>query len=182
MRTRPTVEMGMAMNLREVRRLAMIALTLYCLPTLGWYFVMLLPAASYGGISYIVSSAVIPLAFLAVLVWLTARCSNAVGRIFTPPSLDGAALVGCVALRVLCLREIVVGCCAAGQWATMALIAGGGFSGLGMRWEAWLAYFFFVPCVSLMLFFLAAPMARWIVGQVDSGVMWWSPIFRWLTR
>jgi hypothetical protein len=174
------------MSLREVRRLSMFALTLLCLPILALGavspIVTVLVLRRTVGSAGVAGLALIPAGVLATLIWLTWRHGETVGRVFAPLGLDGPALFGCTAIRVLCLRQMIVGLCVGAQQTLPAIGAGGMYALFGVTWQAWCVNWFMVPAVSLALFFAAPWIAERIVGQVDSGVMWWSTTLRGLSR
>lgn len=194
------------MSRDNVRRLAILAFTLYCLTYLTRKSALsflavarpLMPSHRWPDVAEDILSggwsapgsaaltgaawALVPVLCLAVLIWLVFRHGAAVGRVFAPSSLDGGAMFGCAALRVLCLRPVIVGSVSGAQWVVESLAQGARFSTYGLEWPAWCAYYFFVPAVSLLLFFAAPWIAKWVVRQVDTGVMWWSPMIRWMTR
>src|SRR5208283_1724725 len=61
--------------------------------------------------SALLGSALVSLAGLFLLLWLTWSRADAVGRIFAPAGLGGAVAIGCAAIRVFCLRELTVAVC-----------------------------------------------------------------------
>jgi len=170
----------------EIRRLSMFALPLVCLPGLAASGLHSLAASEYHGVQPAarivgIEYALVPFAALLVLICLAWWRPAKVERVFTPSGLDGAGLIGCALIRVFCLRSLVAELCDCGMEAIWVAHAGGGLGPSGITWVVCLLRLL-VAAVPLLFFFAAPGIARWVVAQVDSSVMWWTSLLRWATR
>lgn len=187
------------MTQRDVRRLAVLALALLCVPNLVLGVIVLLLApgiASRAGVGDLgsfrsawIGAAMLFAAASVLLLGLTFRRADGVGSVFAPQGLAGAQAIGCALIRVLCLRHVILGLCrvVAMLPAANLIFRSHAFSHPGPLF--WVATWGLVPAASLLFFFAAPSIAKWVVGQVDSGFMWWTPALglwgplkRWLTR
>lgn len=138
------------MSLPDVRRLATLALTLMCVPRLVLSAVAALavcasmsrysegwdPSLGYP----LIGGALVHLATSCLLVWLNLARPDAVGRVFATERPDGAEAIGCAAIRVFCLMELVFALSNATRELPFAIRMSGPhgvFSGVG--WPVWAA-------------------------------------------
>jgi hypothetical protein len=173
------------MTPREIRRIGLLALALLLLPQACWTVPAMLGTIElargdvvWGLVLIILCS--LPLLCVVLLVWTAMRRSARAGRALGPSTMVGAPLLGCVAIRVICLW-VFYACIlpfASGLQGTAEAIP----YAVGLSPLAMIVSGFSLPVAALLLFFAAPWISRWVVGQVDSGVMWWMPFVRWLKR
>jgi hypothetical protein len=174
------------MSLRDVRRLGAVALALVLLPNLifeSLWFVAKTCEIATGMHLWQDMSGVALVGTAFSLFFVVVACTNTVelGRFLAPEGLTAAAAILCAALRVYCVWQRI----AVIPQITIATMLVGVWHGNGPLPVAplsWVAAWGIAPLMLIALFVAAPWIAKWVIGQVDSGVMWWSSLFRWYTR